>query len=297
MPVSGNVHHPVVPAASHWSWRMGSPMNTYAFRSLMVACLTAACLGGCAQYDASSVNAFLQEPRDMVVSATEYRIYPPDVISISSRTVEEFKGGTSQQIRPDGKVNLPLAGEIYVAGKTPDEVEEIITKAFSDYYEQPDATVNVVGYNSQRFYVFGQVGAPGPKRWTGRDSLLDALAAAHPTRMAWPERIWLVRGDEPQVGGREWPQNTKGSLGYRLWGVQPEQEGNQRHRMLVNLTAMYEQGDLSQNVLLKPNDIIYVQPNPFAKVGLALQNVLFPVSPIVSAAQAPARIATAGTTP
>jgi hypothetical protein len=67
--------------------------------------------------------------------------------------------------------------------------------------------------------------------------------------------------------------------------------------MLVNLAAMYEQGDLSQNVLLKPNDIIYVQANPFAKVGLALQNVLFPVRPALSAASTPASFATAGTMP
>ncbi|MFP4354901.1 MAG: polysaccharide biosynthesis/export family protein [Phycisphaerae bacterium] len=266
--------------------------------ALCIVLVSAMAMVGCdTYYDASSVNAFLQTPRDSVVSATEYRTLPPDVISISSRTIKEIEGGASQQIRPDGKVNLPLVGEIYVAGKTPNEIEQVVAEAYTDYYEQTDASVNIVGYNSQRFYVFGQVGSPGPKRWTGRDALLDVLAAAQPTRMAWPERIWLVRGDSPQVGGQEWPEGATGSSTYRLWGVHPEQEGNPRHRMLVNLTAMYENGDLSQNVLLKPNDIIYVQPNPFAKVGLALQNVLFPVSPIVQAGRAPAQIATAGSVP
>ena len=271
-------------------------MTKRVLTAVMLTSLAAAGLG-CGYYKPEAVNNFLLQPRDMVVSATEYRVYPPDVLSFQSRTVPEISG-VSQQIRPDGKVNLPLVGEVYVAGKTPREIEQILAKAAQDYYEvTTDATVNVSGYNSQRYYVFGQVGSPGPKRWTGRDSLLDALASAQPTALAWPERIWVVRSEGNQVGGQQWPQGAKASSKYRLWGIHPEQAGQPRHRMLVNLAAMYEHGDLSQNILLKPNDIIYVQPNPFAKVGLAIQNVLFPVRPALSAASTPAQFATAGAVP
>lgn len=265
--------------------------------NVLLAVVLMALATGCnTYYDASTVNAFLQRPRDSVVSADEYRIYPPDAISISSRTILELQDVT-QQVRPDGYLNLPLLGEIYVAGKTPKEIEDVLAEQAKAYYEETDATVNIAGYNSQKYYIFGQVGGAGPRRWTGRDTLLDALASAQPTQLAWPERIWVVRGDSPQVGGQEWPEGKQASRQYRLWGVHPEQPGNPRHRMLVNLTAMYEKGDFSQNILLKPNDIIYVQANPFAKVGLAIQNVLFPVRPALSAMSTPAQFAAAGATP
>lgn len=263
-------------------------------RHLLLILIAGATMLGCdTYYEPEAVNAFLQRPRESVVSADEYRVYPPDSLTITSRTVGELQEVT-QQVRPDGYLNLPLLGEVYVAGKTPKEIEAVLAKQAEAYYEETDATVNIAGYNSHKYYVFGQVGSAGPKRWTGRDTLIDALAAARPTTLAWPERIWVVRGDQPQVGGQEWPEGKTASQQYRLWGVHPEEKANPRHRMLVNLTAMYEKGDMSQNILLKPNDIIYVQANPFAKVGLALQNVLFPVRPALSAAATPAQFATVG---
>ena len=224
---------------------------------------------GCATYDAHEVKAFLQTPRSPV-SGTEYRLYPPDVIAISSRGVPEING-IMQRVRPDGKINLPLLGEIGVAGRTPGEVEGLLTKAARDYYQQVDATVTVAEYNSQRFYVFGQVAAPGPMPWTGCDTLLDALARSQPTLLAWPERIVVVRGAKPDQGGYATADNP-------------------RHKMTINLMAMIESGDMANNILLRPNDVIYVQPNPFAAVGLKLQQILFPTRPVLEAARVPATV-------
>ena len=53
--------------------------------------------------------------------------------------------------------------------------------------------------------------------------------------------------------------------------------------MLINLDAMRESGDLANNVILRPDDIIYVQANPFAKLGLAIETVLFPLSAATNA--------------
>jgi len=175
--------------------------------------LAAVCLGAAAGcYNPKHVNAFLHEPRAAVVGV-EYHVMPPDVIMIASRYVKEIDQQT-QQIRPDGKINLPLVGEVFVAGKTPAEIEQALTEASKEYYEQVDATVMIQGYNSQKFYVFGQVGQPGPMPWTGRDTLLDALAKAQPTPLAWPERIIVVRGDDPQEAGmprRSLRENTSGA--------------------------------------------------------------------------------------
>jgi len=57
--------------------------------------------------------------------------------------------------------------------------------------------------------------------------------------------------------------------------------------------AMVEKGDMANNILLRPNDIIYVQPNPFAKVGLWIQNLLFPIRPAVQTITTPSAAAAA----
>lgn len=235
-----------------------------------------ACLAGCfvltGCYDAREVEAFLVKSR-APVSGVVYRVYPPDVISISSRHVPEINEVT-QQVRPDGKINVPLIGEVYVAGKTPKEIEELLTKAAEDYYEEVDATVDMVAYNSQKFYVFGQVGRPGPMQWTGRDTFLDVLSKAQPTPLAWPERIIVVRGAEPQDGGSA---TTQPSGQYLIMGVHPPDKDKPRYKITINLMAMVQSGDLSNNILLKPNDIIYVQPNPFASVALAVEKIFSPI--------------------
>jgi len=240
--------------------------------ALLLACVTAGC--GSTYYNVAQVQEFLQQPRSPV-SATEYHVYPPDVIAISSAHVPEI-GGITQRIRPDGRINLPLLGEVFVAGKTPAQIRDALREAALDFYEEArDITVDVVGYNSQFYYVFGHVGGPGPAPWTGRDSLLDALARAQPTELAWPERIWVVRGSGPQVGG---VATSMPSSQYRLFGVQPAGASDEPpRRMLVNMMAMVKSGDLSSNILLQPNDVIYVQANPFAKIGLALDQFFWPI--------------------
>jgi polysaccharide export outer membrane protein len=248
-----------------------------------VACCCVVFASGC--YDGEQIKAFLLTPR-APVSGVEYRVYPPDAIAIVSRDVPEINGVT-QQVRPDGKVNLPLLGELSVAGKTPKEIEAALNELSRTYYKEVDATVTVAGYRSQSFYVFGMVSRPGPMAWTGRDTLLDVLAKARPTTLAWPERILVVRGDEPQVGGHA-PE--KSSWQYARTGVRPERKDQPRRRMVINLMAMVSSGDLSNNILLMPNDVVYVQPNPFARVGLMLQNLLFPIRPAVETVTMPTRV-------
>jgi len=165
---------------------------------ILAGLVVSASVAGCGS-DIEHLRAFLMQPRSPV-SATEYRVLPPDRITISSRHVVDING-TSQALSPDGKVNLPLIGEIYVADHTPKEIEEILKKAATKYYEEVDATVTVSGYASRKIYVFGQVGRPGPLPYTGTDTLVDVLAMVQPTTLAWPERIRIVRGGGPPMGG------------------------------------------------------------------------------------------------
>jgi polysaccharide export outer membrane protein len=245
-----------------------------AFGSFWLVLAFVGLTGGC--YDATEVNGFLQKPR-APVSGAEYRVLPPDTILITSQRVPEINN-SPQRVRPDGKINLPLLGEIAVAEKTPKEIEEAITEAARKYYDEADATVTVTGYESQRFYVYGQAARPGPMPWTGHDTLLDALLKVQPTPLAWPERIIVVRGGGPQEGGPSTqPAQAQGSHLYRFTGVREENKESPRYKMTINLMAMVKGGDLSNNILLKPNDMIYLPPNPFAEVGLTVEALFFPV--------------------
>jgi protein involved in polysaccharide export with SLBB domain len=221
------------------------------------------------------------------VTGKEYRILPPDVLTVASRHIPEIDRQT-QQVRPDGKINLPLVGEVAVAGKTPKEVEEQIAAAAKEYYEDVDATVIVSNYNSQKFYVFGQAYNVGPMPWTGHDTLLDALAKARPNDSAWPERIIVVRGSQPRSGGFATTRSVADDKKYIKKGQHQATAENPRQKLTINLMAMIRDGDLSNNVYLMPDDVIYIQPNPLAAIGLAVQTLMSPITPMLQAAQAPA---------
>jgi len=180
-----------------------------------------------------------------------------------------------------------LVGEVEIAGKTAKQVEgEVADKARAYYdYDEIDVNVQVIGFNSQKFYVFGQVHQPGPIPWTGHDTLLDALARAQIDFTAWPERITVVRGSAPMEGGQA---GRKPSVKYLMEGVHPERQDNPPRKITINLWAMVRSGDMTNNILLQPNDVVYVQPNPFAKVGLAIQTLLLPIRPAADTVRTPA---------
>ncbi len=277
--------------------------------------------------NADRLNAFLQEPRSPV-SGTEYRVLPPDGLLINSIRVPDINNFKAQ-VRPDGKINLPLLGEVTVAGNTPAEIESVLKAKAREFYEEVDATVQVTDFRSQRIYVFGQVTRPGPLPWTGTDTLVDVLAQVQPTPMAWPERIKVVRGKTPlrggyprpdaetdkaappakadpekaatppgefgmakpkADGGQEKPQTAEEAVKAAEAAARKAEAGDgaDAEVMTINMMDMVESGDLSINVLLKPGDIVYVPPNPLAAVGLALQQVLFPILPAAEAISAPA---------
>jgi polysaccharide export outer membrane protein len=165
---------------------------------VLVGCLLVAAAMGCDKHH-KRLKAFLQEPRSPV-SGTEYRVLPPDVLQINSIHVSDINN-FKVEVRPDGKINLPLLGEVAVAGNTPAEIEAVLKARAREFYEEVDATVQVAEFKSQKIYVFGQVARPGPLPWTGTDTVLDVLAQVQPMPTAWPERIVVVRGKPPIRGG------------------------------------------------------------------------------------------------
>lgn len=103
---------------------------------------------------------------------------------------------TGALVRPDGTITMPLVGDIKVAGRTPSQVRDEITKRISQYVKAEAAivTVAVSAVASYRFTVTGNVANPGSFQSQFYVSIADALAmAGGPTRFADTSNIEVVR--------------------------------------------------------------------------------------------------------
>lgn len=106
-----------------------------------------------------------------------YKIGTFDVLDISVFEVPELT--KTVQVADTGTVNLPLVGEVQVAGKTAQEVERDLTARLgANYLQNPQVTVYVKEYNSQSVTISGAVKKPGVYPIRGKTSLLQAVVMA-----------------------------------------------------------------------------------------------------------------------
>ncbi|WP_432800346.1 polysaccharide biosynthesis/export family protein [Poriferisphaera sp. WC338] len=240
---------------------MGTWLRNIKRLGLLVAFLLTALLAtGCApKY--TDYEAFIQDPVP-IVSSEAYLLAPPDVITVSSKRVREI-ANHREQIRPDGRITLPLLGSTFVAGKTCEQLSKELSDKAKEYYEDADVTVYVARFASKKIFVFGEVSGPGAYPYSGTNTVLDTLAQAQPTRLADPKRVQIMR---------------------------PSSDGTLRKRMTVDLDDMIKNGDTTLNAMLEEGDVIYVPPNPLAKVGLVFQQLLLPLQPAASTVKGPADI-------
>ena len=107
--------------------------------------------------------------------SSSYKIGPSDVLDVSVFKVTELSKAV--QVSEAGTINLPLVGEVAAGGKTPRELEKELTARFGKrYLRNPQVTVYVKEYNSQRVTVEGEVKKPGVYPIQGSLSLLQAVA-------------------------------------------------------------------------------------------------------------------------
>jgi polysaccharide export outer membrane protein len=81
-------------------------------------------------------------------------------------------------VRSDGKISLPLVGEVVAAGQTPVQLEQTITAKLKNYITDPQVTVIVQQINSEKYNILGQVGKPGAYPLMVTTTIVDAIAAA-----------------------------------------------------------------------------------------------------------------------
>jgi polysaccharide export outer membrane protein len=104
----------------------------------------------------------------------EYRLGPGDKLRIE--VYKDPQLSQSLQVRPDGKVTLPLVGDVAAAGKTPGQLRESLTTSLKEYVTNPVVTVIVVEALAAQVYVIGEVTSPGTLVMQGPMTVLQALA-------------------------------------------------------------------------------------------------------------------------
>ena len=109
-------------------------------------------------------------------AGADYRLVNGDKLRIE--VYREPQLSHSLQIRPDGKISLPLAGDLVAAGQTPGALRDVISNALREYVTNPVVTVIVVETEMPTISVMGEVNDPGSVPLKGRMTVIEALAAA-----------------------------------------------------------------------------------------------------------------------
>ena len=158
-----------------------------------------------------------------------FQIGSDDVLAINVWKEPEIS--RSVPVRSDGKVSLPLVGEVQASGQTPKQLEAEISKRLTSYISEPEVTVIVQQIKSQRFNILGQVAHPGTYPLSNPTTSLDAIALAGGFRdFAKKKSIYVLR------------QTADGSS----------------TRLPFNYKDVIKGKDSQQNIQLEPRDTVYV---------------------------------------
>ena len=106
----------------------------------------------------------------------EYHVAAGDKLRIE--VYKDLQLSQSVQVRPDGKITMPLIGDIEAAGRTPIELRDAIAKSLKDYVTNPTVTVIVVEATVATAYVMGEVNHPGAVTLQAPLTIMQALAVA-----------------------------------------------------------------------------------------------------------------------
>ncbi len=164
----------------------------------------------------------------------EYVIGPGDVLDV----VFLFHSDLSTRslvVRPDGMISLPYLGDVEAAGRTPMQLDSLLTRSFGEILRSPEISVIVKETAAQQVYVLGEVHAPGVFPIQGPTSLVQAIArAGGMLRSASREHVVVLRRVAPD----------------RVVGVE------------VNAADILEGRRMSDDLLLRNYDIVYVPKRP-----------------------------------
>jgi polysaccharide export outer membrane protein len=155
--------------------------------------------------------------------ASEYLIGEGDTLSVTVWGEKDFS--FTAKVRPDGKITVPTIGEITAANMTAKKLQEILTEKLKAVVRKPVVTVAVTEITNNKVYVFGGGVKAGVFTLNQRMTLLQLLCQLEDVRKADLQNAYLMRG---------------------------------KMKLEEDFTKLYLKGDVDQDIVIEPNDIIYI---------------------------------------
>lgn len=184
-------------------------------------------------------------PQTAPASDSAYKIENGDELEIKSIFNPEINA--TVVVRPDGKISMPLAPEMVATGKTPNQLAKDIADKYAAEYKQPEVAVIVKTFSGHRVFVGGEVRRPGTVSLAGALTVLQAISQAEGfTDAAKMGDVIVIRRDAQ----------------------------NQPKPIVVDLKKAMDGSDPTQDMNLKPYDIVYVPRSKIANFKGFFQTVI-----------------------
>lgn len=194
-------------------------------------------LSGCARKEITPLEDVLVEQEASASRTQAYLLRVGDVIDVYFAADPGLDFDTP--ITPSGTISLPMAGEIPAAGRTTGELGTAVAEAMAPYLVDPTSSVVIQSLAKQYVYVIGEVTSPGRIEDIADLTVSMALAEAGGIhQLGKPSSVMVVR-----TRGVERPVAFK-----------------------VDVTKILSARDMSQDVALRPNDVVYVPKSVIGQV-------------------------------
>lgn len=169
----------------------------------------------------------------------EYRIRAGDLLDVKFFYNSELNEQVT--VRPDGRISLQLANDLMAGGLTPAELTEQLKKKYASEIDNPEITVIVRSFSYQRIFVDGEVYKAGLIPLVGQMTVLQSIT---------------------QAGGKKDTAYLKGVIVIR------RTPGDKLVTMQLNLEDALDNTDMTQDIALLPNDIVFVPKSTIANVNV-----------------------------
>lgn len=195
---------------------------------------------------AETGGANLPRPRN---ARGEYYVEMGDILDVDVWRVPDLS--RSVPVRPDGRISMPVVGDLAVEGMTLVQVRDLLTEKFSEYVWNPQVSISIRQFGGRKFIILGEIAGPGVYRFEHEISLLEAIALSGGFKeRSRRGKIMIIRGDihkQPQV-----------------------------KIISANMENVLRRGMISENINILPNDIIYVGKDIIGDYREVLDNVVAP---------------------